>query len=166
MTDKYKGQPPGRMFSPTALKQFRDPGMDKAVFNEYIANVALSRQALFHKLLDPRRDTNQECGYKETRELTSDVFKDLFDRCEVANRVVELFPQECWQVQPSVYEDEDADVVTEFEEAWDNLPDGLRGKSWYQDEEGNPIWEQLKRLDVLSGIGHFGVMLLGIDDGS
>lgn len=36
---------------------------------------------------------------------------------------------------------------------------------WYQDEEYNPIWEYLRRIDVLSGIGHYGVILLGLDDG-
>jgi hypothetical protein len=70
-----------------------------------------------------------------------------------------------WSVSPTVYEDEDSETVTEFEESWDNLCRQLRGDSLYQDEEGSPLWEALYRADVLSGIGHYGVLLLGLDDG-
>ncbi len=39
------------------------------------------------------------------------------------------------------------------------------GTSWFQDEEGSPIWEYLLRADILSGVGRYAAILLGIDDG-
>ncbi len=79
--------------------------------------------------------------------------------------MVQVLPNECWQVTPLVYEDESVDNITPFEAAWDELGKNLRGgTSSYKDEEGSIIWEYLKRIDRLSRVGHFGVLLVGIDD--
>ena len=134
---------------------------------ELISNVMLSRQQLIDKYLDPRRDIDLECGHPKTAEITAEVYKELYDR-GLGRRVVEILPLESWKSQPEVYEDEDAENVTAFEQAWDDLGKGLlgdSGESLYQDEKGSPIWEYLCRADILSGIGHFGVLLLGLDDG-
>lgn len=115
---------------------------------------------------DPRRDLNRECHYPDTDEITVKNYRDLFDREGVPKRVVEVLPRECWMVSPEVFESEDAEKDdTDFETGWKELADNLHGDSWYQDEEGNPIWEYLLRLDIFSGLGRFGVMLLGLDDG-
>lgn len=142
----------------------RDP-IALNIFQEMVSNAYSARNELLKKFTDPRKNINDECGYKETQELTATDYKDLYDREPVATRVVQLMPQESWKVYPDIYEDEDMGKVTPFEEAWDSLADSLRGKSWYQDQEGNPVWEHLRRADELSGIGHFGVLLIGIDDG-
>lgn len=65
-------------------------------------------------------------------------------------------------------EDEPKEKFTAFELAWDELGRGLAnsgGKSWHKEEHGSVVWEYLARLDILSGIGQFGVLMLGIDDG-
>lgn len=115
--------------------------------------------------LDPRRDINEECGFPETGEVTAVAYYNLFDREPVANRVVTILAKACWAVQPSVYEDEDAKSTTPFEQGWEDLCKGLRNDSWFQDEEGNPVFEHFCRADILSGIGSFGVILLGFSDG-
>jgi hypothetical protein len=130
-----------------------------------ITNDAMSRSAFIRQFTDPRRNINYECGYPESTSYAGEQYQELFDRFHIANRVVSLMPSESWQVQPKVYEDESASNVTEFEQAWDDLGKQLRADSFYQDEEGSPIWNYLKRLNIVSGIGTFGVMLLGIDDG-
>jgi len=135
--------------------------IDRTLFN-----ALASRSALARKLFDPRRDMNDECGYPRTESITREEYKELYDREAVATRVVEVLPMETWKVTPEVFEVADEDVVTEFEEAWSNIANDLRSNSWYQDEEGNPIWEYLLRLDILSGIGSFGALLLGVDDGA
>lgn len=112
---------------------------------------------------DSRRNINDECGYPD--EIDAEDYRKLYDREPIASRVVQVLPMECWQVTPQVYEDEDVETVTPFEQAWHDLGKQLRGESYFQDEEGSPIWEHLMRLDILSGIGSFGVALLGIDDG-
>lgn len=124
------------------------------------------RQEMLRRLGDPRRDIDRECGYPATNAyIPVTIFQDLYDREALANRVVEVFPKETWQVSPEVYEDEDPNVSTPFEEAWDNLTRSLLGESSYQDEAGSPVWEILERADIQSGIGQFGIILIGIDDG-
>lgn len=132
---------------------------------ELVDNVLLSRGDLLRKFLDPRRDFDDECGYPKPNELTAQHFKAMYDRNPIAARVVQVFPLESWQTQPTVYEDKDNENETEFEKAWDTVCKSLAGESLYQDEAGNPVWEHLQRADVLSGIGHFGILLIGTDDG-
>lgn len=102
-------------------------------------------------LLDGPRDIDAECGYPVW--LTPDHFKLMYDREGVAKRVVDCEPEESWAMDPDLYEDEDEDTDTEFEKAWKNLL------------EQEDIWYYLQRIDVLSGIGQYGIILIGIDDG-
>lgn len=125
----------------------------------------LSRAETIQRFFDPRRDINDECGYPTTGPLI-DQYQELYDREAVAARVVEVWPSETWQVQPSVYELEDPETNTDFEVAWRQLGQSISSEpSYYQDEEGSAVWEWLQRADELSGIGHYGVILLGLDDG-
>jgi hypothetical protein len=121
----------------------------------------------FNGLFDPRRSIDDECGYPPTDSLTPDDYRNLFDREPVANRVVSAMPEECFQVSPWVYETADPEEATPFEQGWDSLSRNLstEGNSWYVEEKGSLIWDYIYRADKLSGIGHFGILLLGIDDG-
>lgn len=136
-------------------------------FIRAVENVLTARQEFFAQLLDPRRDYERECGYPSTSVATADLYKQLYDREHLANRVVEALPRECWQVSPRVQENDTPEIDTEFERAWKDLGSGIGtdGPSWYESSQGSPIWEYLCRADILSGIGHFGVLLLGLDDG-
>lgn len=113
---------------------------------------------------DRRRNLNDECGYPDTAHLTAAHYRNYYDRHPIGRRVVEILPIETWKAQPTVFESEDVNQETEFERGWKELVQGIRGNSKYADEEGNPIWEYLQRLDIVSGIGHFGVLLIGFDD--
>ena len=106
-----------------------------------------------------------DCGYP--RELSCEDYRDMYDRFGPAQRVVNILPDESWQSIPEVCENEDPEDVTEFEQAWKDTCKGLRGKSWFKggENQSNPMWEHLRRADRLSGIGSFGVVLLGLDDG-
>lgn len=106
---------------------------------------------------------NDECEYPDT--ISKTTYKFLYDREPIAARVVECLPDLMWQTNPSVYEDDDPECETEFEIAFDQMCESLRGDSWYEPEEFNPLWEILRRADKLSRIGTFGVLLIGIDDG-
>ena len=164
---------------PTPQEQFRESlgkggenltaNQVQYAFNEQlldmIHNDTTTRSQFFDSLLDPRRDINKECGYPESNQISAFDYRQLYDRLAPARRVVNLLPDECWQVQPSVFEDEDAETETPFEQAWDELGQKLRDGSYYQDEHGSPIWEHLKRVDQLSGVARFGVLLLGFNDG-
>jgi hypothetical protein len=131
-------------------------------------NTALTlRHRFWEQMLDDRRDIDHECGYPKTAELTIAHYRQLYDREGIANRVVGILPDESWVVNPSLFEDEDPTTLTPFEIEFASLAKSLRGDSWYESEEGegHPIWEYCHRIDRLSGIGHFGVLLVGINDG-
>lgn len=130
-----------------------------------VTNAIMSRAALMARFTDPRRNIDQECGYPDTSSLTPLMFQELYDRHPIAARVVECLPSESWKIQPSIYETEDSDL-TEFEEAWQNLPRQLMGDdNYHQDQLGSVIWGELLQADIASGIGQYGITLVGTDDG-
>lgn len=140
--------------------------MNETLFYELTYNALLRRMDLLKGTsFDTRRDIDDECGYPNTNQITVQDYRDMYDREAIAARVVECLPRESWAVEPTVFEDEDSDNITEFEQAFADLGKNLRGKSWYQDQESSPIWEYLQRADERSGIGWFGGILFGIDDG-
>lgn len=143
-------------------------GIDPSVveeLRELTHNVRSLRSQFWQALTDARRSVNDECGFPPAP-VSPQVYWDLFDRDPVANRVVSVMAKECWQVTPTVTEDDDPDERTAFEMAWDELGAMTEAlPSWYGDEKGSLIWEYLIRADVLSGIGQYGVIVLGLDDG-
>lgn len=137
-------------------------------FLELAHNALTIRQDYMKSLSDPRRDIEDSCGYPRlTESVSPDLYKQLYNRDPIAARIVDVLPMESWQTHPTVYETEDPEDVTEFEEAWDELGNNLAsgGSTWFKMEEGSIVWDYLRRVDILSGIGKFGVLFLGIDDG-
>ena len=131
---------------------------------ELTLNAASMREEWMRRALEvnPNRDLYHECGYPQ--EISKADYKAMFDR-EIGCRVVGLYPNECWAMEPEVYEKEEEDDVTAFEEALADVGRRLQGDSWHEEPKGNFLYSYLKQVDVLSGIGHFGVLLLGIRDG-
>lgn len=142
---------------------------DQAVRDQFegmILNLASSRERFFRKFFhDSRRDIDKECGYPDT--MSADEYRRLYERESVAARVVEIFPKESWKNPPYIFEDENPEVETEFEKALKELDKSLGEESWNTNDDaiGSPINEALQRVDELSGIGSFGILLLGLDDG-
>lgn len=126
--------------------------------------LTLSRQALSRTLGDPRRSVEDECGHPRD-EPTPAEYQWLFDHDAFANRVVRVLARETWRVQPEVYESEDQNVTTPFEAVWGGLAKGLRGGGHYRGKRGSPVWEALRRVDELCGVGRYGILLIGLDDG-
>lgn len=140
------------------------------IYNEAMAaNSTFSRSSLSRQLnneQDPRRSIDDDCGFPKRGSITSEMYKDMYDRMPIATRVVQVLPRESWQVTPIVQETEDKDVDTAFEMDWKELSRKLSGPSWHEAEDGggNAVWEYLLRADIQSGIGEYGVLLLGFDD--
>jgi hypothetical protein len=131
-----------------------------------VANLMLQRAELMKSLLDQTRDIDSDCHYP-TGYLNPKLYWDLYQREPIATRTVEVYPKESWSVQPTVFEDENVDTVTSFEEAWDALGKQLRGEqSFYQEEEASVVFDFLCDADIKCGIGHYAVILLGFDDGA
>lgn len=132
------------------------------MFRELVGNISSIRQLWSRNgEIDARRNYGDECGYP--RIVQPHQYRDLYDREPIAARVVEILPKQCWQVSPDVWEDDKDNVETPFELDLKEVGKSLRGGSLYQGDH-NPLWEYARRVDVMSGIGQYGVILLGLDD--
>lgn len=120
--------------------------------NGIVTNLVMERRKLLNQAFPDRgtRDIEVECGHPP--EISLDDYARVWKRKGVAKRVVTIFPKECWKIKPDVYETEDP-KATAFEESWDAL------------ERKRHVWAYLRRADELSGIGRFGVILIGLNDG-
>ena len=96
------------------------------------------------------RDYNAQFGYPEV--ISKVVYQRMYDRDPIAHRVVQLYPLECWQQLPAIY-DSDAPTQSDFEKQIKIL------------FEKFDIWSRLRMVDILSGIGNFGILLMGVGDG-
>lgn len=117
---------------------------------QLMQNALLDRRALLEKMLDPRRDMNAECGYPETVSIND--YKKMYDREGISARVVDILPDESWTESPGVVSNQ-AGNETEWEQQIQALDDAFN------------VFEELATADRLSGVGEFGVLLLGFNDG-
>lgn len=128
--------------------------MNQKQFKEVKALISNStrtlRREIIDRMLNPQNDIDNACGYPPV--LTTQDYRDMYDRVGIAQRVVKVWPEESWAGPPEIYEQEEKEK-TPFEEALEVL---IREKS---------IFSYMYRADILSGIGRFGILLLGIDDG-
>ncbi len=115
--------------------------------SEALMNTLSTRTQLIRQLMDPRRDMDSECGY--ITDPQPDDFHNMYEREGVARRVVGIWPEECWQVEPEVWETEEPED-TAFEKAWKKLANNFH------------LYSEMSEADVMSGIGRFGIILLGL----
>ena len=120
----------------------------------YMSQIYTMRVSWMQAMIDPRRNLDHECGYPPM--IVPKQYRYMYDREGPGSRVVKVYPDECWAVNPDIYEIEDPTEKTPFEVAWMRLSQS----SWI-----NPL-HYLHRVDVLSGIGRYGVLLIGTDDGA
>lgn len=141
-----------------AVRQKKRDKYDRLTFNRFLGRVVHNFMSTRARLVEeskshidpPGRDLDYECGYPDSPDVPT--FRRLYDREGYAKRVVDVWPDECWAVRPELYETEES-RVTKFERAWAKLNKRVN------------VWHYLHRADRLSGIGGFGVLLLGLDDG-
>lgn len=81
-------------------------------------------------------------------------FKWLYNFDGLSRRIVNTFPDACWEQWPHV-RDGEGTVTTPWEKEWNALCGDIQ-----MDIPG-----QIRLLDRLTGIGHWGVMYFGLDDG-
>ncbi len=94
------------------------------------------------------RDMYGVFGYKET--LRFNDYYTRYLRQDIASRIITAAPAATWRRAPSVYERDSEHVTTDFEVAWNDLSRDMR------------IIHYLDRIDKLSGIGEYGVLVLGL----
>jgi len=120
-------------------------------FAETVLNTtALLRRTAISKILNPGKDINSECGYPDIVSVAD--MRTMYDRSDVSARVVKIEPEESWSNVPDIYETEDTN-----ETPWEKL--------WKELNNKHNFLHYLERVDILSGIGHYGILLFGINDG-
>lgn len=121
---------------------------------EVLKNAYLMRRDVLRAVLDSEyRDLDRECGYPKG-DISLGQYEEMYQRLGLAGRVVTCFPDECWSVDPMVFETEKP-RRTAFEKRWEELVQ----------QDTLSLYHFLHRVDCLSGIGRFGVLFLGFDDG-
>lgn len=119
-----------------------------------VVNALLTRSALMSQLgqsYGGKRDLYETLGYPKS--LTFEMLLARYTRQDIAKRLVNAFPDVCWAKPPAIAEIVETEEETPFEKGWKAL---LRK---------TPIWSYMKRVDRISGIGRFGTLLMGFDDG-
>lgn len=94
-----------------------------------------------------KRNVGKALGYKEV--LTVPDYRARFARNEVANRVVKALPKATWKGGADVIDDDNPGIETPFESEWADLAERLN------------IWSKFLQADVLAGIGHYAILLIG-----
>jgi len=117
---------------------------------DIVTNAVLLRQDFFNKYAADKKDIDKECGYPSPIDIAQ--YKSIYDREGIGTRIVDIFPDESWKTDPEVLENPDGDF-TEWEQAWKDVV-----------EEHN-VYDVLNVVDRISGIGSFGLLFIGIDDG-
>ena len=118
---------------------------------QIIYNLASLRQRVAAMLDEVQsRDLNKDAGYPDV--LDTGTLRLMYEREGIAQRVVNLYPTESW-VEDPIIQVEGTEETTEFEKAWNALV-----KKWN-------LFHWLHRVDELSGVGSFGLLLFGLSDG-
>ncbi len=142
--------PNGRMVRGKAKAEAAQKGVELAAFaSDLTRRIDFARRAGIQYGGD--RDVYTVAGYiKPGTERFEDYFA-LYDRNEIAGRVIDMAPATTWKNPPDIVEpDMDQEKGTEFTNEFDALAKRLH------------LWERLTRADTLSRIGRYGVLLIGV----
>ena len=138
------------------------------VGREITVNSALLARAMLAAQLGMQfggdRDVYQAAGYDKS--ISLEQYWGVYRRGDVAKRLVNVFPDDTWRKPPVIYDgDEKWEEGTSnpFLLAWDEIATG--GQRFDDGETGGGLLAQLRYLDQLSGIGSYGILVLGLRDG-
>jgi hypothetical protein len=94
-----------------------------------------------------KRDLYAALGYQ--RILTPKEYRARYLRNGIAARVIDLPPQATWRTGGEVIEDENPEIMTDFETVWSKMDRKFH------------IWPLFQRVDTLAGLGRYAVLLIG-----
>ncbi len=96
------------------------------------------------------RDYYDVLGYPEN--ITLDNYRSMFERDGMADRIVEFPAKETWRDFPSILDGDNKDAV-------DRTPFTDAVKAFVQKTN---LYHYCKRLDILSRLGRFGILVIGV----
>lgn len=131
--------------------------MRRSIYNAMSSSVITGRSSIAAKLgksFAGRRDIYKDLGYPGLNELNIDNYLAQYARGDVAGRLVDAPVDGSWKQKPIVKEigKEKGEDETPFEKDWSELVKNFR------------VWNVLTRVDKLTGLGRFGVLLMGFND--
>jgi hypothetical protein len=143
---------------PRVMNQLRNMMVSSVM--DQLSSTSSGRSALARRLgyeYQGDRDVYTALGY--TKDLKFEDYQGKFDRGDMARRIVKEPVQSTWRSVPEVNETlpEEKRVEGErtlFEEAWDEL----------SSDKNLKVWHNIRKVDLVSGIGRWGVMFLGFSD--
>jgi len=99
------------------------------------------------------RNLYHTLGYPEDLEYQD--FLSMYTRGDLAQRIIEAPVDDTWRHAPELREGDgnDVDSDTPFTNTFDAFAQDIG------------LWNQLEQLDAITGIGRYGVLLIGIRDG-
>jgi len=115
---------------------------------------ALRRLRFSHELglmYEGDRKIQEGAGYVSEDALTFSHYWSMYERKDVAGRIVDMPAQTTWRTPPDVILP-GQEEGTEFTRQFTALAKRLH------------LWSRLERADRLSGIGRFGVLLIGVKE--
>lgn len=118
---------------------------DLVTFAASVNRMLLAR-ALGQTAYGGDRDYYDVLGYPDGIEF--DDYLGRYERQDIAGRIVDLPAQDTWKKPPLISEDDITEIP--FVQAWEEMVKRLR------------VWSALSRADKLSGIGRYGVLLIGV----
>lgn len=144
-----------RKHNPTAAEQERIlSDVKEQLFNAlgaYTGNQLISRADFSNFLLGVagKHDVDAECGYP--KQISFEMYKAMYERDGISTRVVSAMSTECWSVPFWVYFTEAiaTDEQDELEKQFKAMVIKFN------------LYNKLRRLDEISGIGHYGVLVCG-----
>lgn len=98
------------------------------------------------------RNIYDALGYPRTTDLKFKDFYARYVRQDIAKAVIDKPVNATWRGTLGIREPGEREKLTGFEQAIKQLNENLSLKNWFS------------RLDKLTGLGHYGVLLLGFDD--
>lgn len=131
------------------------------------ASDLVSRQALAADLgqqFGGHRDIFHVAGYEKI--IPFERYKARYKRQDIAQRIVDAAAEETWRKSPEIFDGEsldDAKEDTQFVKDWKELVSVEEVGEELEDRK--TFWHYLSRVDRLSGVGRFGGLLVGINDG-
>jgi len=99
-----------------------------------------------------QRNVREALGY--LKEIGYQDYLDRFQRDGIARKVVSTYPKATWRGGWQLVEDDDPDIITEFEQGWLDLESRLKVSSVF------------RRADILAGVGQYAVVLIGTSGAS
>lgn len=149
MTIQAKKKPTPNLKKPTKAEL---AALSKGM--QVMASLNASRTEFFRKAglqYGGERDLFQALGYPQSSQLKYEDYFNRYDRQAIAAAIIDRPVAATWRGGVDIVESDD-DKDTALETAWDELYKRLSLQS------------KFTRLDKLTGIGEYGVLLLGLSD--